>query len=313
MIINMNGAKAPETPSSVLQEKTVTPETLPVVIGPDEGYDGLTQVTVNPDSQLIPTNIRSGKTIFGIAGTFSGNGNKTDSEALVQTFLSCRESVPSISTTDFKNYFGRDVDANDIWHGAADEFILDTNDVVNGFVASVINSLGDWAHIFGVQPRWPCHLVVKNMNLYAGYDPIVNGGYIQDIEFINCGPSITCLLGSVFVLGGVIEIPEGITDIGPNTFDDVRGYDMTRYTYSPMTVIVPSTVTRIGSRGLNVYGHIVMKATVPPKWEDTWNSVIISSSSTDPPTITVPKGTLDAYKTASGWSKVADYIVEATE
>ena len=36
MIINMNGAKAPETPSSVLQEKTVTPETLPTVIGPDD-------------------------------------------------------------------------------------------------------------------------------------------------------------------------------------------------------------------------------------------------------------------------------------
>lgn len=72
MIINMNGAKAPETPSPVLQEKTVTPETLPTVIGADEGYDGLSQVTVNPDSQLIPTNIRSGKTIFGVDGTFTG-------------------------------------------------------------------------------------------------------------------------------------------------------------------------------------------------------------------------------------------------
>ena len=72
MIINMNGAKAPETPSSVLQEKTVTPETLPTVIGPDAGYDGLSQVTVNPDAQLIPTNIRSGKTIFGVTGAFVG-------------------------------------------------------------------------------------------------------------------------------------------------------------------------------------------------------------------------------------------------
>ena len=72
MIINMNGAKAPETPSPVLQEKTVTPETLPVVIGADEGYDGLSQVTVNPDSQLKAENIRSGKTIFGVTGTFVG-------------------------------------------------------------------------------------------------------------------------------------------------------------------------------------------------------------------------------------------------
>lgn len=68
----MNGAKAPETPSSVLQEKTVTPETLPTVIGPDEGYDGLSQVTVNPDAQLKAENIRSGKTIFGVTGSFEG-------------------------------------------------------------------------------------------------------------------------------------------------------------------------------------------------------------------------------------------------
>ena len=78
MIINMNGAKAPETPSSVLQEKTVTPETLPTVIGPDEGYDGLSQVTVNPDSQLKAENIRSGKSIFGVAGAFTGETSYID-------------------------------------------------------------------------------------------------------------------------------------------------------------------------------------------------------------------------------------------
>ena len=78
MIINMNGAKAPETPSPVLQEKTVTPETLPTVIGPDEGYDGLTQVTVNPDAQLKAENIRSGKTIFGVTGAFVGEPTYSD-------------------------------------------------------------------------------------------------------------------------------------------------------------------------------------------------------------------------------------------
>ena len=72
MIINMNGAKAPETPSPVLQEKTITPETLPTVVGADEGYDGLSQVTVNPDTNLKAENIRSGKTIFGVVGTFEG-------------------------------------------------------------------------------------------------------------------------------------------------------------------------------------------------------------------------------------------------
>ena len=70
MIINMNGAKAPETPSPVYQEKTVTPETLPTVIGPDEGYDGLSQVTVNPDAQLKSENIKYGQTVFGVVGSY---------------------------------------------------------------------------------------------------------------------------------------------------------------------------------------------------------------------------------------------------
>lgn len=71
----MNGAKAPETPSPVLQEKTVTPQTLPVVIGADEGYTGLSQVTVNPDTNLKAENIRSGKTIFGVEGVFGGGSD----------------------------------------------------------------------------------------------------------------------------------------------------------------------------------------------------------------------------------------------
>lgn len=83
----MNGAKAPETPSPVLQEKTVTPETLPTVIGADEGYDGLSQVTVNPDSQLIPTNIRSGKTIFGVGGTFEGEPVYTEIDSVYAAYL----------------------------------------------------------------------------------------------------------------------------------------------------------------------------------------------------------------------------------
>lgn len=65
----MNGAKAPE-PSPELQEKTVTPETLPVVIGTDEGYDGLSQVTVNPDADLKSENIKYGSTVFGVEGSY---------------------------------------------------------------------------------------------------------------------------------------------------------------------------------------------------------------------------------------------------
>lgn len=96
MIINMNGAKAPETPSPTLQEKTVTPETLPTVIGADEGYDGLSQVTVNPDAQLKAENIRSGKTVFGVEGSFVGEPQPSDYTA--------SDITPCPSTTDYHAY-----------------------------------------------------------------------------------------------------------------------------------------------------------------------------------------------------------------
>jgi len=54
-----------------LQTKTVTPSASNQTVRPDSGYTGLSQVTVNGDSDLIASNIRSGKNIFGVNGTMT--------------------------------------------------------------------------------------------------------------------------------------------------------------------------------------------------------------------------------------------------
>ena len=71
--VNNYGLQSMVAGGADLQEKTATPTTSQQVIQADEGYDGLSSVTVNAvtsaiDENIIPTNIRTGKTILGVQG-----------------------------------------------------------------------------------------------------------------------------------------------------------------------------------------------------------------------------------------------------
>lgn len=57
-----------------LQEKTVAPTTSLQNITPDNGYYGLSKVTVEGDDNLVADNIKSGVSIFGVNGTYEGSG-----------------------------------------------------------------------------------------------------------------------------------------------------------------------------------------------------------------------------------------------
>lgn len=80
-----------------LQSKTVTPSSQTQIITPDDGYNGLNECTINGDSNLISENIKSGVSIFGVAGTCSGSG----SDSGFHTEGSCYYySVTCASNTD---------------------------------------------------------------------------------------------------------------------------------------------------------------------------------------------------------------------
>lgn len=59
----------------VLQDKTVTPSANEQIVTADNGYDGLNEVTVIGDVNLVAENIKSGVSIFGVNGTVETGGN----------------------------------------------------------------------------------------------------------------------------------------------------------------------------------------------------------------------------------------------
>lgn len=68
-----------------MQTKTITPSASSQTIKPDSGYDGLSQVIVNGDSNLVSSNILEGVKIFGVDGSAAFKKYYTGTEAPVSS------------------------------------------------------------------------------------------------------------------------------------------------------------------------------------------------------------------------------------
>lgn len=112
--------------SPILQSRSVTPSASTQYITPQSGYDGLSQVTVSGDSNLVSSNIKSGVSIFGVSGSLSSadyigyytaitaNGTNTLTipcplgyRSLSHTYLIYLRTTKSSRANSFKEYMYR--------------------------------------------------------------------------------------------------------------------------------------------------------------------------------------------------------------
>lgn len=88
--------------SPTLQSRTVTPSSSQQTIYPQSGYDALSSVIVNGDSNLVSGNIKSGVSIFGVTGTLV---SKTVYQNLNQTLTITNSKQISIPWSQLFPYF----------------------------------------------------------------------------------------------------------------------------------------------------------------------------------------------------------------
>jgi hypothetical protein len=94
-------------PAVVLEQKSVTPSTSQQVINKSAGYDGIGTVTVDAvdasiDSSIQSQNIKSGITILGVVGSYTGGGGGSASQ-YVNTHPTKLEYAYSVNSAYAKN------------------------------------------------------------------------------------------------------------------------------------------------------------------------------------------------------------------
>lgn len=293
-----------------------TPSSFPLVIEPPEGYDGLSSATVDAPLNLESGNIRKGVEIAGVVGTFEnviqGQEKTVKAESFPVELVPDRgfQGLTKATVTAPDNLAGENIregvtiaGVEGTYTGAGDaKFTAYLNGTITEVTAS---DWGDATSVDGytLYNRWMLKKVVMSDRIASVGETFCT--HCSALETVHVSASLTTVGFGFLSYTNIksIELPETLKTIGNN-------FLLACFQLSS-AVTIPAKVTSIGANFLSVDNKIpelVMKPTTPPTLG--YNALSNTSSSL---VITVPKGSLDAYKTATNWAVFADRMQEAEE
>ena len=143
-----------------LQVKTATPTKNNVAITPDTGYDGLSKVTVEGDSNLISSNIKKNVSIFGVTGTLESGGGSSNFNVYMQNSEPASKNGVWIKNSSSSNkvYFSPTIAKQGTFLDGNFSF-MNQNDTILGQCI-----VGDYMYVFGTSANTSYRYSFKNLS-----------------------------------------------------------------------------------------------------------------------------------------------------
>ena len=171
-------------PKPKLQFKSITPAKTTQTVTADEGYDGLSEVNVLGDSNLISSNIKKDVSIFGVNGSYEGSGGgSTDYNVYVQNSEPTSKNGVWIKGNSYsgKTYFSPTIAKQGTFLDGNFSFMNQSDTILGQCI------VGDYMYVFGTNANTSYRYNLKNLTKTTiNASPSVNTSYKTPVRAVYC-------------------------------------------------------------------------------------------------------------------------------
>lgn len=182
--VNIFGVTGTLEAKANLQTKQVTPTASGTTVTADEGYDGLSEVNVLGDNNLISSNIKKDVSIFGVNGSYEGSGGgSTDYNVYVQNSEPTSKNGVWIKGNSYsgKTYFSPTIAKQGTFLDGNFSFMNQSDTILGQCI------VGDYMYVFGTNANTSYRYNLKNLTKTTiNASPSVNTSYKTPVRAVYC-------------------------------------------------------------------------------------------------------------------------------